>query len=188
MKRLLIIVMLLLLPMVAHGAASLRPYSGCAVLSLEPQPGGERATVVLYQEPGLARIGEVDASLLPRLAGSATEPLVAVSARKGEWVRLSYDDAGRDAWVKQERSWRYLPWQEFLPGRRVAVLPGLKKGYYAVRNDPSDSAAQTAVVKRDQEVRVLRVEEDWALLEAPSGWFRWRDNDGRLTVSVQREL
>lgn len=167
----------------AQAAAPLRPYGGCGVLTTAPS--GEKSSVVLYREPGVARLAEVDAAALPRLQGSAAEPLLAVSARKGEWTRVGYDDAGREGWLKQPRSWRYRPWQEFLPGRTVRVLPGMKKPLYGLKSAPGDKGREIGSVSRDETVRVLRLEEDWALLEAPSGWFRWRDGDGRLTISLQ---
>ena len=185
-NRLLITLLLLvLLPIAAEAAPPRpRPFSGCGVLALKPDPGSDRVTVTLYDEPGLARIAELEGSALPRLAGSGAEPLLAVSARKGGWTRLYYDDAGREGWLDQARAWSYLPWREFLPGRPVRVLPGMKKGYYVLRSEPAEGSAEQGVLLRDQTVRVLQVQGDWARLQAPSGWFRWRDGDGRLTVSL----
>lgn len=163
-----------------------RPYSGVGVLVMTPEPVPAAARLVLYREPGVERIAEVDAGSLPRLAGSAEEPLLAVAGRRGGWMRVVYDDAGREAWIESKRRWEYLPWPEFLAGRAVQVLPGLKKGFYLVRGEPVDGAPEAATVGRDQELRVLRVEGDWARIQAPAGWFRWRDGDGRLTVTPAR--
>jgi hypothetical protein len=185
MRLLLIILAIVSAAGSALGAPVPRPESGWGVLALQPEPGAERGVVVLYQEPGVQRLGEVDVARLPRLAGSDSEPVVSATARKLEWTRLSYDDAGREAWVETRRAWRYQPWHEFLTGRAVRVLPGMKKALYAVRSRPAEGAAEMAALRRDQEVRVLRVESDWALLEAPMGWFKWRDGDGRLTVALQ---
>jgi hypothetical protein len=180
MRLLSLIVALLLLGAGAAQSAPPRPRpdSGCGVLLVQPEAGAGRSSVVLYQEPGVLRLGELDAARLPRLGGSESEPLLTATARKGGWSRVSYDDAGREGWVEQGRSWRYLPWDDFLPGRQLKVLPGLKKGQYAVRSKPDDRAPEMASLRKEQEVRVLRVEEGWALLEAPMGWFRWRDGDG----------
>ena len=165
-----------------------RPYSGCGVLELTVDAGAEGGGLVLYQEPGLFRVAQLDRGALPRLAGSAARPLLAVSARKGGWTRLAYDDAGREGWIEQPRAWRYLPWEEFLPGRPVRLLPGLKKGLYLVRSEPREAGAETGTLTRDQEVRPVGVEGDWARLELPAGWFRWRDGDGRLTISLPDTL
>lgn len=180
------LLLLLLSTTAAHSAPPPpRPYSGCGVLALQAPPGAEPAGIPLYREPGLARLGEMEGSALPRLAGSEGASLVAVGARKARWSRVAYDDAGREAWIEQARGWEYLPWREFLPGRSVRILPGMKKELYAVRSDPRRDAAQQAVLTRDQTVRVLQVEDDWARLQAPAGWFRWRDADGRLAVLPQ---
>jgi hypothetical protein len=161
-----------------------RPYSGCGVLTLGPESGADRVLIPFYREPGLLRITEVEGSALPRLSGSGSEPLVAVSERRGGWDRLSYDDAGREGWIKMARAWQYQSWQEFLPGRTVRILPGMKKGYYALRSEPGGGGFEKGSLARDLAVRVLQVEGDWARLQAPAAWFRWRDGDGRLTVSL----
>jgi hypothetical protein len=188
MRRLLLITLMtsVLCAGAAHSAPPRpRPYSGCGVLALKPDPGSERVTLAFYDEPGVARLTELDGASLPRLAGSGPEPLVAVSARKGGWTRLAYDDAGREGWIEQARAWDYLSWREYLPGRRLRILPGMKKGLYALRSEPREDGADRGSLERDQTVQVLQVEGDWARLRAPAGWFRWRDGDGRLTVSLQ---
>jgi hypothetical protein len=183
-----LLISLLLVALAAATAQSAqprpRPYSGCGLLALSPEPGEERLTLALYEGPGVNRIAEREGSTLPRLAGSGSEPLVAVSARKAGWARLAYDEAGREAWIEPPRAWQYLTWQEFLPGRTVRLQPGMKKVYYALRSEPRETAAELGTLTRDQAVRILQVEDDWARLQEPSGWFRWRDGDGRLTLSV----
>ena len=160
-----------------------RPYSGCGVLLLHPVPGAEAAPIAVYAEPGLQRIAGMELPALPRLAGSPQEPLVAVSATRGGWLRIAFDDAGREGWIDPDRGWEYRSWAEFLPGRAFRVSPGMKKGLYALRGEPRDGGPETGALTRDQQVRVVRVEEDWASLQGITGWFRWRDPDGRLTVS-----
>ena len=162
-----------------------RPYGGCGVLTLKQGMAREPESLVLYQEPGVNRIAEKSAAALPRLALDAGAPLFAASERRGGWTRLFLDDAGRQGWLDEARGWEYASWREFLPGRTVLILPGLKKGWYAVKTAPGDGGTQVSLLSRDQDVRVLQVEGDWARLESPSGWFRWRDPDGRLTVSLQ---
>lgn len=185
MRRLLSILLLLLLGSAAAQAAPPRPrpYSGSGVLAVKADPSGEPAPLVMYQEPGVLRVAELERGALPRLAGSAAEPLLAVSARRGEWLRLAYDEAGREAWLKKPRAWSYLTWQEFLPGRPVRLLPGLKKGLYLIRGQARDEAPESGTLTRDQAVLPLQVEGDWARLQG-TGWFRWRDGDGRLTISL----
>jgi len=150
---------------------------------LAPVAGPQQSPIVLYAEPGLQRVAEVEIPALPRLAGDKQEPLVAVSATKGGWLQLAYDDAGREGWIEPPRSWEYRTWAEFLAKRTVRVFPGMKKGLYALRGEPRDGSSDRGALTRDQQVRVIQIQDDWALLQAPSGWFRWRDGDGRLTVS-----
>lgn len=170
----------------AHGAPPPpRPLSGCGVLALESPPAAFGSPLVLYREPGIERIAEPKGANLPRLAGSPDRPLLAVAARRGGWTQVAYDDAGRTGWLEPARCRRFLSWPEFLPGRTVRLLPGLKKGWYALKDAPSERGAERGFLGRDRALRVLATEDDWALVEAPSGWVRWRDPDGRLTISLQ---
>lgn len=162
-----------------------RPFSGCGVLTLKRESGWEPESLALFQEPGVLRIAEKPPASLPRLSGDDREPLLAASGRRGGWTRLFIDDAGREGWLEQARGWQYQSWRDFLPGRSVRLLPGLKKGWYALRKGPGEGEAEVGTLSRDQVVRVRQVEEDWARTEGPSGWFRWRDGDGRLNVSLQ---
>lgn len=148
-------------------------------------PGREPGTVPLYREPGLERITELAPLSLPHLCTEPEKALVAVYERRRGWSRVALDDAGRQGWVKDDRSWRYLAWREFLPGRSVRVLPGMKKEWYQVKRAPDAAGSAAGAVARDQHVRILEVEDAWARLEAPAGWMRWRDPDGRLTVAAE---
>lgn len=163
-----------------------RPYAGVGVLSLKEveRKAGEPPTVTLYLEPELVPVAELAAASMPRLCGTDAEPRLAASQTRGGWIRVYFDDAGRQGWLRSERNWEYLPWQEYLPGRTVRVLPGLRKGWYAVKSIPGDEGSELCLVARDQQVQVTEVRDDWALLKSPAGWFRWRDGDGRLTIAL----
>jgi hypothetical protein len=162
-----------------------RPYSGCGVLVLKGAGGWQPETLVLYREPGVDRIGETPADSLPRIAGDAAEPLLPVHERRLGWNSIVLDDAGRQGWLQQARGWEYADWREFLPGRGVRLLAGLKKEWYQLRTAPDGGGGPVATLARGDEARVLQVEGDWVRIEAPAGWLRWRDPDGRLTVSIQ---
>ena len=179
------LLLLCLLSPSAHAAQPLRPYAGCGVIELSLAPGAQPEPLLFYQEPGVARIGESAPWSLPRLSAGADQPLIAVSARRDGWIRVAYDEAGREGWVAQARAWRYLHWPEFLAGRQVRILPGLMKGLYALRSEPLEGASLHGALGREQAVRVLQVKDGWAEAEEPAGWFRWRDGDGRLTVSLE---
>lgn len=187
MKGLRLSALLLILCCGAAQAAlpALRPYSGRGVLMVRQGAGWQPETLVLYQEPGVLRVAEKTPAALPRLAGSPEEPIVPVTERRGGWVSVFLDDAGRQGWLEQARAWEYAEWRDFLPGRTLRVLPGLRKEWYQLSSAPGGSGSPAGTLSRDQQVRVLQVSEDWARIEAPAGWLRWRDPDGRLTVSLE---
>jgi SH3-like domain-containing protein len=148
------------------------------------------ATLTLYRTPGVGRIDEFATGKLPGLeailgAGDGETPL-AVAGKKGGWLRIVYDDAGHEGWLPLARTWIYTPWEAYLPGRSVRLLPGLRKEYTFMRNGPAADALALGTVGPQQRLRVSRVEGDWAFVTADggSGWLRWRDEDGRfLTAS-----
>ncbi|GFO69418.1 hypothetical protein GMLC_29970 [Geomonas limicola] len=183
MRYLVSLTLLILIAATAWAAAPLRPYSGCGVLLAQGAPGAEPSPLPFYAEPGVQRLAELDLAALPRLSGDREQPVLAVYATKGGWLKLAWDDAGRSGWVEGARNWEYRSWDDYLTGRQVKVLPGLKKNLYALKGAPRDGSADAGNVTRDQQVRIVQVTEDWARLERPAGWLRWRDVDGRLTVS-----
>lgn len=163
-----------------------RPYSGCGVVTLAPAGAWQPETIPLYRDPGVERIAEKTPQTLPRLAGSESEPVLAVGERRGTWLKVTLDDAGREGWVEKARAWRYAEWRDLLPGRTVRLLPGLKKDWYQLRNAPGGEGVQVGTLSRNQELRVAQVTQDWARVESPAGWLRWRDPDGRLTISLEK--
>lgn len=190
--------LLLLLALPAHGAPPKpRPYTGSGLLVIRPLPlheldDGDR--IILYREPGIGRIMEKDPAGLPLLIriieAGAGEFSLAVMGRKGNWLKIAYDDAGREGWLAMERRWQYSHWEEFLPGRFVRLLPGLKKEYGAVRREPSPAADELAPLSPDRELRVELLQGDWlrvSLDPQTAGWLRWRDEGGRFLVSVRAD-
>lgn len=187
MRRFFLCALLLILGSGAALAAlpAPRPYSGCGVLVLKALGSWQPEPLVLYREPGVDRIGETKPESLPRLSGDAAEPVLPVHERRGGWNSITLDDSGRQGWLEQARAWEYADWREFLPGRSIRLLAGLKKEWYQLRSAPDGEGKAVALVARDQQLRVVQVEEDWVRVEAPAGWLRWRDPDGRLTVSLR---
>ena len=166
-----------------------RPYTGIAALVLHlplAQPVAN-PTIVLYQEPGVGRIGEFPLTRLPRFA-LADGTLLAVMGKKGKWLKVAYDEAGREGWLESARSWECQPWEQFLRGRLVRLLPGIRKEYHTLRNEPSDSASQLDPSSGQHDaLRVIEVKGDWAMVMAGTafyGWLRWRDADGRFLISI----
>lgn len=193
-RALLAALCLALLPFPSLAAPQPRPFTGSGMLLIRPFPPELPAglvPIVLYREPGVGRIAELTANQLPSLdtvrgpVGGARP--VAVMGKKGNWLRIAYDDAGREGWVEAARRWEYLPWDAFLPGRSARFLPGLKKGEYVLRASPIETAPQLPPLTGGESLRLIEVQDDWALAAVDTGlrgWLRWRDRDGRFRITV----
>ena len=101
-------VFLFILLLVAHTAVAsssappkMRPYTGIGILMLTVAGNGLNEPLPLYEEPGLSRLGSLNPGKIPRYdwifgASPVAIPLI-VTGRKGPWLRVAYDDAGREA-------------------------------------------------------------------------------------------
>lgn len=150
------------------------------------------SVVTLYREPGVGRIVDLDISDIPLLSAvlrpASEKQLFAVTRRKGDWVRIVYDEAGREGWFVPPRQWSFYSWDRFLRGREVRPAGGLKKEYLQLYAEPSAAAPVLESMDRDRSLRVLDVSDNWLLVlvdMARPGWFRWKDDDGRFLVSVE---
>lgn len=166
-----------------------RPFTGIGLLFMRQGPLTEPA-VSLYQRPGVARIGTIRWAQLPSLdhvLKGETEAVVAiVTDKRGPWVLITYDDAGRNGWANMERSWRFQPWEEYLKGRPIRLLPGIRREFYLIRREPTSEPQGESLA--GQVVRVVEVRDDSCLVLSPTGalgWVKWRDPDGRILVSVE---
>ncbi len=168
----------------------MRPYSGIGVVVFfqsDPVPS-ENLTLQLYREPGLLRVGKLNSSSLAGnkwLFGQSDEisPLI-VSARKGNWLRVYYDDAGREAWMEPQYKGRFQSWEQFLKSHTGHLLPGLRPQYYKLHQQPGEKLL-AATLNSNQVFKVLKLENAWGMVltdQAQIGWLRWRDEDGRLLV------
>jgi hypothetical protein len=86
-----------------------------------------------------------------------------------------------------DRHSQFNPWQRYLAGREVRLLAGLKKEYYQLKSAPSITAPVVKPLTRQTGIRAIEVSDSWLLVIADnshSGWIRWRDDDGRLMVSL----
>lgn len=145
----------------------------------------------LYEEPGLSRVGMLDSSILSGnewIFGlqEGSLPLI-VSARKGDWLRVYYDDAGREAWIEPQGKGRFQTWEQFLKLQTCRMLPGLKPHYYQFLQQPGGKLL-TSLTSR-QVFKVLKLENAWAMVlldQVRIGWLRWRDDDGRVMVGLDR--
>ena len=82
----------------------MRPYVGIGVVVFSESGDSQMQDLQLqlYEEPGLVRLRLLTSSALPGnewVFGSSGEnaPLI-VSTRKGDWLRVFFDDAGREGY------------------------------------------------------------------------------------------
>jgi SH3-like domain-containing protein len=169
----------------------MRPYTGIGlvVFSQSSDAQSQGLQLPMYEEPGLSRIGML---VTTRLSGNewifglqeGIPPLV-VSARKGDWLRVYYDDAGREAWIDPQNKGRFQSWEQYLRLQTGRMLPGLQPQHYQLKQQPGGKLLATLAPK--QMFKVLRLENAWGMVltdQAQIGWVRWRDNDGRLMIGV----
>jgi hypothetical protein len=169
----------------------MRPYTGIGlvVFSNSGNAQNQNLQLQLYDEPGLSRVGMMNSS---RLSGNewifgipdGTLPLI-VSARKGDWLRVYYDDAGREAWIEPQNKGRFQSWEQFMKLQSGRMLPGLQPKYYQLQQQPAGKRIGTLTPK--QVFKLLRLENTWGMVltdQSQIGWVRWCDDDGRLTIGV----
>lgn len=187
---LLIVLLVATASIAAPGAPpKMRPYSGIGILLLPVAGDDLKEPFPLYEEPGLSRLGSLNTGKIPRYdwifgESTAMTPLI-VTGRKGPWLRVAYDDAGREAWLNPLRQDVFQSWDFFLKDHVSRLLPGLQKKYYQLYQHPDRTAL--APLTASQFLKVLRLENDWAMVLSDQnslGWLRWRDEDGRLLIGV----
>lgn len=170
----------------------MRPYAGIGVLHLPVSNSVPAETTPLYEEPALSRLGEFNRSKTPSydwiFGATPAAQLLIVTARKGSWLRVVYDDAGREAWLKPTRQMTFQTWELFLKGNLSHLLPGLHKKYYQLFQEPGDATAASVTIH--QPFKVLQLENEWAMVlidQISLGWLRWLDDDGRLIIGIVTE-
>jgi SH3-like domain-containing protein len=177
-----------------HGAQQNRPYAGIGLLLIRPfstESSAYSDGLTLYAYPGIKRISEVNAAEIPRLdpiiSTAAGEYSVGVLGKKGNWIKIAYDDAGREGWLKMKRYWEYAAWESFLKRRSAVLLPRLRKPCYLLRKECSENSEPIEILSPQRSLQVIEVEGDWAKVKVEKiavGWLRWRDTDGRWLISV----
>jgi hypothetical protein len=172
----------------------MRPYTGIGlvVFSQSDTAQDENLQVPLYEEPGIYRVGMLNSS---RLSGNewifglqvGAPPLI-VSARKGDWLRVFYDDAGREAWIGPQGNVRFQSWEQFLKLQTGRMLPALQPQYYQLHQQPGGKLLTALTPK--QVFKVLKIENAWGMVltdQGQIGWLRWCDDDGRLTIGTGKK-
>jgi hypothetical protein len=166
----------------------MRPYAGVGlVVFATPVGETDGLNVPLYEEPGLSRVGVLKSSRLPgnEWVFGLREidlPLI-VAARNGRWLRVIYDDAGREAWLDPQRKGTFQTWEQFLKRHPGRMLPGLQSPYYQIFQQPGGKQLGTVTPKHL--FKILKIENSWTMVlveQSRIGWLRWRDDDGRLLV------
>ena len=167
----------------------LRPYTGIGLFVPQDTNSEHAGPLHLYAEPGLSRQGSLNPDKLSGYSwifgtSPAVSPLI-VMGRKGEWIRVVYDDAGREAWLNPARAGSYQSWEHFFKSQVASLLPGLQKKYLQLFQRPGGTVLASLTPR--QFFKVLRIENDWAMVlsdQSSLGWLRWRDEDGRLLIGV----
>ena len=189
-----VILFIMLLAVTTSGAASsapakMRPYTGIGIFMPTVVGGDLHDPLPLYEEPGLSRLGTLNLGRIPRndwIFGSSAVALpLIVMGRKGPWLRVAYDDAGREAWLNPARTGAFQTWDFFLKDHVSRLLPGLQKRYYQLYQHPGRAVLTSLTT--GQFLKVLRLENDWAMVLSDQnslGWLRWRDEDGRLLIGI----
>jgi hypothetical protein len=174
----------------------MRPYSGIGVLLLAAEKGlnnGPQEQLYLYEEPAVLRIGALDSGQAPPYEWIFSRnvsrlPLI-VTARKGDWLQVAYDDAGRLGWLDPRQRGGFQPWDTLLKGKSCRLLSGLRKQYYQIFRQPGEMPLSSPALPK-LSFKVLKLDGDWALVmpdQSTLGWLRWRDEDGRLVISVDMD-
>lgn len=172
----------------AHTQAAplpMRPYSGIGILQITTPS----AAIQLYEEPGLARSEELlPATIAPLtnwLFGTPATPHLLVTSRRGDWLKIERDDAGRTAWLLPERGWQFSTWDHYLKGRSVCFLRNAPKTSQNLL--PSVTSTSGQAIPPRTLLRIVTVQDDWAYVlfnNSTGGWIRWRDRDGRLLIGI----
>lgn len=186
MRTLLCFIAFLLLVSSVEAAQRMRPYSGIGLLAISTV--GLTSAIPYYDEPGLVRSGLLAPEEVQHLNDWIFEDpdqlILLVKARKGDWLRVERDEAGRESWLLQQRHWQYIPWAQYLKGRYVTFLPNSPKRLMQTVPQP-DSLQGTSRSAQSPPMRVITVEGDWAhvlLDQSSSAWIRWREADSRLLI------
>jgi hypothetical protein len=198
MRAAIIFLCLALTAAAALGVTQPRPLSGSGLLIIRPfniDSPGNPAQLTFYREPGVERIAVRPVNEIPTLSSILPLPTaefpLAVMGKRGNWMLIAYDDAGREGWVEMARWWEYCPWEDLLKGRVVRLLPGLKKDEYLLHGAPSEASPLAGPLSEMDELRLIEARGDWGRVITDSGkdgWLTWRDDDGRFLISVGEKI
>ena len=172
----------------------MRPYTGIGMLllpTLQENVAEQPEPLSLYEEPAIARMGKLQWSRMPSNewvfgVGRSTVPLI-VTSKKGSWLRVIYDESGKEAWLKYPPKAKFQFWDSFLKGQSASLLIGLQKKYYQTSQQLGGDASGTLAGR--QVFKVIKVDKDWAMVMLNKDtltWLRWRDEDGRMLIGLEQ--
>jgi hypothetical protein len=178
-------------PATAAAPVKARVPGGIGILLIHAGTAEKTAPLVIFREPSLGRVAEIDAGRLPSLSQSFSSPEgvipVIVTVKKSGWYRIIYDDSEREGWLEGSSSQQFNRWEELLRNRAVSLIGGLRKEFYLLRRIPDISAEGISPLGKGSRVTALVADGDWIKVSTDSlteGWIRWRDENGRLVISL----
>ena len=186
----LVLLALLLLPLPALGASSLRPYAGRGVLTIPT--ADQSVDVEFYEYPSVRWKGSMPLTdfpaLSPALSPEVSEIVIAATALREGSARVAVAPSGEEGWIILRPDWRYLPWERFLVKRTVRLMTDLPETASRIHQIPAKTGETVDSTATGSPLPVEEIRGDWALIMKegnPLGWLRWRDGDGRLLVTVE---
>ncbi len=186
-----VLIVMLLSTSFASAPVKPRPLTGIGILLIKDTKPGSNAIMPLYREPMLGRIAGIQIEKLPGLSpfirARESRRVVVVTAKRLGWYRLIYDDGEREGWAQWRTSADFHKWEELLPGKGAALLPGLKKEYYQLRQGPSNSSEPLELLGRGDALYCIELDGEWLRVMVrgeKTGWLRWRDDNRRLLIAV----
>jgi len=175
----------------AAAPAKARIPTGIGILLINKVTVGIHSPIVIYKEPSLGRVAEMEPGNLPSLSQSISSsdlsvPVI-VTLKKSGWYRIIYDDGEREGWIKGRSGYQFTKWDELLINRPCALIGGLKNDFYTLYRDATISAKQIETVEKGKPFTPIKINGDWVLITTNSGaqgWLRWRDDNSRLVIST----
>lgn len=180
------------LPVAEASPVTARIPSGSGILLINKLPAGINFPIIIYKEPSLGRLAELEPGRLPSLSQSISSPdlsvPVIVTLKKSGWYKIIYGDGEREGWIENQPSYKFIKWAELLRGRSVSLIGGLRKEFYTLRRKATVSSEQIETVEKGKPFTPLHIDGDWMLVTSNSraqGWLRWKDDNSRLVISFK---
>jgi hypothetical protein len=187
---LLVSLLIFAAPAAPASPAKARIPCGIGILLIDKAPKEKLLPLVIYKEPSLGRIAEIDTGRLPPLSQSVSCPQeftpVIVTSKKSGWYRIIYDDGEREGWIEGRSGYQLFRWDELLRNRLIELIGGLKKEFYQLRRAPDSSSELVENLGKGNRVTTMAMQGEWVSVITPKaqGWLRWRDDNDRLVIAI----